>query len=258
MKRINLNLLAALVCTGVLFTVATCGENKKKGCDKENSAQECTEQEAVIPVPAPVMSYESQKALTPDQVIASFVEGNKRFVDNTQTLRDHNDAVRQTAAGQFPMACVLSCLDSRIPVEDVFDKGIGDLFVARVAGNFVNTDILGSMEFACKAAGAKVVLVLGHQHCGAIKHAIDGTKLGNITAMLANIKPAVEMTKGIEGENKSSNEALVHAVAVNNVKYNIAQIRKKSSVLKEMEDKGEIKIVGAFYDLTTGQVSMVN
>lgn len=255
MKRINSNLLSALLFAGVLFMTAACGGNNAK--KQEAEKKEIEKPEVVMPAPAPIMSAQKQKAMTPDQVIASFVDGNKRFVANDKTVRDHNKAVRETAEGQFPMACVLSCLDSRIPVEDVFDKGIGDLFVARVAGNFVNTDILGSMEFACKASGSKVILVLGHEHCGAIMHAIDGTKLGNITAMLANIKPAVEMTKGIEGEKKSSNAALVHAVAINNVKHNIEQIRKRSPILKEMEEKGEIKIVGGFYDLATGMVTML-
>ena len=153
---------------------------------------------------------------------------------------------------------VLSCLDSRVPVEDVFDQGIGDVFVGRVAGNFVNTDLLGSMEFACKIAGAKLIIVMGHQHCGAVKGAIDDVHLGNITSMLANIKPAVEMSKNFEGEKSSKNEAFVKLVAQNNIKNTIAQISAKSEILKEMEAKGEIKIVGAFYTLRTGKLEFVN
>ena len=161
------------------------------------------------------------------------------------------------AAGQFPKAVVLSCLDSRVPVEDVFDLGLGDIFVGRVAGNFVNVDFLGSMEFACKVAGAKLVLVLGHQHCGAVKGAIDNVKLGNITAMLEKIKPAVKMSQDFVGEKTSKNDDFVKYVSENNVKYAIQQIREKSPILKEMENKGDIKIIGAFYNLTDGSLELI-
>ena len=161
------------------------------------------------------------------------------------------------AAGQFPKAVVLSCLDSRVPVEDVFDLGLGDIFVGRVAGNFVNVDLLGSMEFACKVAGAKLVLVMGHQHCGAVKGAIDNVQLGNITAMLEKIKPAVTMSQDFVGEKTSKNDDFVKYVSENNVKYAIQLIREKSPILKEMENKGEIKIVGAFYSLTDGSLELI-
>jgi len=152
---------------------------------------------------------------------------------------------------------VLSCLDSRVPVEDVFDQGIGDVFVGRVAGNFVNEDLLGSMEFACKVAGAKLILVLGHQHCGAIKGAIDDAKLGNITAMLANLKPAVAASQNFEGEKKSSNPAFMKRVNENNIRLTLTKIREKSPILKEMEEKGQIKIIGAFYRLTDGTLEFI-
>lgn len=152
---------------------------------------------------------------------------------------------------------VLSCLDSRVPVEDVFNQGIGDVFVGRVAGNFVNTDLLGSMEFACKVAGAKLIVVMGHQHCGAIKGAIDDVHLGNITSMLTNIKPAVQMSEDFKGEKSSKNEVFVKFVAKNNIKNTISQIRLKSKILKKMESKGEIKIVGVFYTLRTGKLEFV-
>ena len=155
---------------------------------------------------------------------------------------------------QYPEAIVLSCVDSRVPVEYVFDKGIGDLFVARVAGNFVNEDILGSMEFACKVSGSKLILVMGHEHCGAVKAAIDNVKLGNITPMLQKIKPAVTNV-AYTGERNSKNEEFVHQVSESNVKNTIEQIRLKSPILKEMEEKGEIKIVGALYDMDNGKVS---
>jgi carbonic anhydrase len=142
-------------------------------------------------------------------------------------------------------------------VEDVFDQGIGDVFVGRVAGNFVNTDLLGSMEFACKVAGAKLIIVMGHQHCGAVKGAIDDVHLGNITAMLANIKPAVAMSQNFEGEKSSKNDAFVKTVNKNNIRNTISQIRTHSEILKEMENKNQIKIVGAYYSLLTGKIEFV-
>jgi carbonic anhydrase len=209
------------------------------------------------PLKEKVLTAEEQKALTPEQVIQSLKDGNKRFMNNDLTLRDHSSLVRDASPGQFPKAVILSCVDSRIPVEDVFDKGIGDLFVARVAGNFANTDILGSMEFGCKVSGAKLILVLGHESCGAIKAAIDNVKLGNITAMLTKIEPAVAMSRDFKGEKTSRNADYVEEVAKNNVKNTIATIKAKSPILREMADKGEIKIVGAYYDLNTGEVSFI-
>ena len=152
------------------------------------------------------------------------------------------------------MAVVLSCLDSRVPVETVFDKGVGDLFVGRVAGNFVNVDMLGSMEFACKVAGSKLVVVMGHESCGAVKAAIDDVKLGNITPMLTKITPAVQESQDFEGEKTSKNSEFVTYVCENNVMNTIETIRNDSPILKEMEDNGEIKIVGAIYDMDSGNV----
>lgn len=205
-----------------------------------------------------ILTKAEQDSLTPDEVLQQFIEGNQRFKNSTLTQRVHNESIRKTVTdGQYPKAVVLSCLDSRVPVEDVFDQGLGDVFVGRVAGNFVNTDLLGSMEFACKVAGAKLILVMGHQHCGAIKSAIDDVKIGNITAMLENIKPAVKMSQDFKGEKSSKNEAFVKYVAQNNIKNTIQQIRSKSQILKEMEEKGEIKIVGAFYTLRNGELQFV-
>ena len=153
---------------------------------------------------------------------------------------------------------VISCLDSRVPVEDVFDQGIGDVFVGRIAGNFVNDDLLGSLELACKVAGAKLIIVMGHQHCGAIIGAIDGVKLGNLTTTLSNIKPAIKMSQGYNGEMTSGNEEFVRLVSVNNVRHAITTIRTKSPILKEMEDNGEIKIVGLFYTLTKGELVLID
>ena len=206
------------------------------------------------PLKEKVLTADEQKALTPDMVIQGLKDGNRRYMNNDLTERDHSALVRDAAAGQYPKAVILSCLDSRVNVEDVFDKGIGDLFVGRVAGNFVNEDMLGSMEFGCKVSGAKLILVLGHESCGAIKAAIDDVKLGNITAMLTKIKPAVVKSQDFKGEKTSKNDDFVAYVAKNNVKNTIETIRAKSPILKEMEDKGEIKIVGAYYSLKTGEV----
>lgn len=206
----------------------------------------------------PVTGKQEQHLVTPDQVLQQFKAGNERFEKSEATLRTHSESIRKVATdGQYPKAMVLSCLDSRVPVEDVFDQGIGDVFVGRVAGNFVNTDLLGSMEFACKVAGAKLIIVMGHQHCGAIKGAIDDVHLGNITAMLEHIKPAVAMSQNFEGEKSSKNEAFVKLVAQNNVRNAIAEIRAKSVILSTMEKNGEIKIVGAFYILRTGELQFL-
>jgi carbonic anhydrase len=206
-----------------------------------------------------VMTKAEQDSLTPEQVLQEFKDGNERFKNGNMTQREHTESIRKAATGgQFPKAMVLSCLDSRVPVEDVFDQGIGDVFVGRVAGNFVNTDLLGSMEFACKVAGAKLILVMGHQHCGAVKGAIDDVRLGNITAMLENIKPAVGMSQNFEGEKSSKNEAFVKVVAQNNVRNTIANIKAKSEILRTMESKGQIKIVGAFYTLRTGELQFID
>ncbi len=180
-----------------------------------------------------VLTKEQRDALTPDEIIQTFKDGNDRFIKNDLTARDYSSQVRKSANGQFPKAVVLSCLDSRVPVEDVFDRGIGDIFVGRVAGNFVNEDLLGSMEFGCKLAGAKVILVLGHEHCGAIKSAIDDVKLGNITAMLSKIRPVVEKVT-YEGDRTSGNPEFVHQVCESNVKHTIEQIRKNSPILKKI------------------------
>ena len=213
-------------------------------------------EEKVNPLVQEVLTQEQRDALTPDDVVKSFKEGNKRFVNNDLTARDHSAQVRKSASGQFPKAVVLSCLDSRVPVEDVFDRGIGDIFVGRVAGNFVNEDMLGSMEFGCKVAGSKLILVMGHEHCGAIKAAVDDVKLGNITAMLSKIRPAVEKVV-YQGDRSSKNEEFVAKACESNVLNTIDQIRANSAILKEMEDKGQIKIVGAVYDMDTGVVSFM-
>jgi len=202
-----------------------------------------------------VLTREEQAALTPQAVLDTLLAGNERFVRNDLTQRNHSQRIREAYAGQFPKAVVLSCLDSRIPVEDVFDRGIGDIFVARVAGNFVNEDILGSMEFACHVAGAKLIMVIGHTNCGAVKAAIDDVKLGNITSMLAKIRPAIERGRPFDGLKASDNPAYVAHVCRENVRLAVEAVRQRSEILRTMETKGEIKIVGAYYDLGSGRVS---
>ena len=204
-----------------------------------------------------VLTQEEQNALSPLEVLNSFAAGNERFVMNDLTARDHSFQIRETANAQFPKAIVLSCVDSRVPVEDVFDKGIGDIFVARVAGNFINDDILGSMEFATKVAGAKLILVMGHENCGAIHAAIDGAELGHITKMLRNLQPAVKMSTQSKGERSSKNRLFVHEVSENNVRYAIEKIKKDSPLLKTMFENGEIDIKGAVYDMDTGVVNFL-
>ncbi|MGK0363019.1 MAG: carbonic anhydrase [Saprospiraceae bacterium] len=203
-----------------------------------------------------VLTKKQQDALTPDMVLEMLEGGNIFFMNNDLTARNHSAQVRKSTLAQYPKAIVMSCVDSRVPVEDVFNRGIGDLFVARVAGNFVNEDILGSMEFACKVSGSKLILVMGHEHCGAIKAAIDDVKLGNITSVLQKIRPVVDVVE-YEGERNSKNQEFVHLVSISNVKNTMEQIRLKSPILKEMEDNGEIKIIGALYDMDNGVVDFI-
>jgi carbonic anhydrase len=202
---------------------------------------------------ADAMTEAKRDKLTPDDILALMKKGNKRFSSGKR--KDHNYLAQQraSAAGQFPFALLLSCIDSRAPAETIMDLRIGDVFNSRIAGNVQNPDILGGMEFACKLSGAKVVLVMGHTACGAIKGAIDNAELGNLTGLLAKIKPAVEATV-YSGERTSKNYAFVDAVARKNVELTITNIRKESPVLAGMESSGAIKIAGAMYSLQTGVV----
>lgn len=205
-----------------------------------------------------VLSAEEQARLTPDSVLSILKEGNRDFMEDRLTIRNNSERVREAALGQYPKAAIVSCLDSRVPVEDVFHRGIGDIFVARVAGNIVNEDILGSLEFACKVSGAKLIVVLGHEHCGAIKSAIDDVKLGNITGLLNKIQPAVGLARAsYGGEQTSKDPGFVDAVCTHNVEHAIEVIRTESPILKEMEDKGEIKIIGGIYHMETGRVDFM-
>jgi len=200
---------------------------------------------------------EQQIIMTPESAIQRLKDGNSRFTKNKNFSRDLTSEVKQTSTGQNPYATVLHCIDSRVSAELIFDEGIGDVFSVRIAGNFENEDILGSMEFACKLAGTKVIVVLGHTACGAVKGACDDAKLGNLTALISKLKPAVEaVTEPADTSKRNSgNIDFVNSVAEKNVYMTIENIREKSPVLKEMEDNGEIKIIGAMYDIKDGSVT---
>ena len=200
---------------------------------------------------------ETQSTMTPEKSLEFLKVGNQRFQNNLKANRNLLEQVNDTSDGQFPFATILSCIDSRVSAELVFDQGLGDIFSVRIAGNFVNEDILGSMEFACKLAGTKLIVVLGHTSCGAVKGACDDAKLGNLTGMLAKIKPAVKAVtepQDISLRN-STNLDFVDNVSAKNVQLTIDRIIEESDVLAEMQNNGEIKIVGAMYDINTGTVN---
>ncbi|WP_419869765.1 carbonic anhydrase family protein [Chryseobacterium sp. CT-SW4] len=236
---------------GILLMLVSC----QKTQDQENSNSITLDKSEIID--EYFLTQELQSKLTPDTVYSILKERNNEYVDDNLTIRNTSERIRKASIGQYPAAVVLSCLDSRVPVEDVFHSGIGDLFVARVAGNVSNEDILGSLEYACKVSGAKVVVVLGHEHCGAIKSAIDNVELGNITGLLAKIKPAIAATT-YKGDRTSKNHEYVEAVTHSNILHTIDEIRKNSPILKEMEDKKEIKIVGGEYHMETGKVDFIS
>lgn len=202
---------------------------------------------------------ETQALMTPQMALEALKEGNIRFQNNLRANRNLLEQVADTTTGQYPFATVLSCIDSRIPAEMVFDQGIGDLFSVRIAGNFINDDILGSMEFASKLAGARVIVVLGHTSCGAVKGACDNAELGKLTGMLDKIKPAVNAVNSPSepAQRTSQNLDFVNEVAEKNVEFSIEGIRSGSEVLSEMERNGEIMIVGAMYDVATGGVTFL-
>lgn len=203
---------------------------------------------------------ETQATMTPQKALQFLEEGNQRFQDNLKANRNLLEQVNDTRDGQFPFATILSCIDSRVSAELVFDQGLGDIFSVRIAGNFVNEDILGSMEFACKLAGTKLIVVLGHTSCGAVKGACDHAEMGNLTALLSKITPAVNAVSEPKDENlrNSKNLEFVDEVSKKNVQLTIDRIHAESPILSEMEQNGEIKIVGAMYDISTGAVEFYN
>ncbi|RMB58597.1 carbonic anhydrase [Dokdonia sinensis] len=249
-KQIKLIALSTL-----LISLTSCNQTSEDVNQKNVVAEDTIKQSPI----ASIMTAEEQADMSPDEIIGRLKKGNENFVSNNLTQRDHSAQRRQAMIGQYPKAIVLSCVDSRVPVEDVFDLGIGDIFVARVAGNIENKDIVGSMEFATAVAGSKVVIVMGHTACGAVKHAIDNTDAASMgmTALedlLNEIKPSLE---GIEpnGEISSKNIPFTNTVINANAIKTVEDIRKRSPKMAEMEDRGEIKIVSAVYDMETGKVN---
>jgi carbonic anhydrase len=201
------------------------------------------------------LTKELQAAITPDMALNLLKEGNRRFMSNLKANRNLLEQANETSDGQHPFAIILSCIDSRTSAELIFDQGLGDIFSVRIAGNIINEDILGSMEFACKVAGAKIIAVLGHTKCGAVKGACDHVEMGNLTALLSKIQPAVYDEK-TELQNRNSNNAIfVEKVAVINVKRTVHAIMERSPILKEMLQNGEIKLVGGMHEISTGEVT---
>lgn len=202
---------------------------------------------------AVTQTKESQSKIDVDKAFDMLKQGNQRFVDGTQLKRDYHDQVKKTSSGQYPFAVILSCMDSRVPPELVFDEGIGDIFVIRVAGNVIDEDVLGSLEYACKVVGVKLIVVLGHTSCGAVKGACDDVKLGNLTQLVAKIKPAVDHTE-TTGERTSKNHEFVDEVGEHNVNDQVEKIKQTGTILGDMISKSEVGIVGAMYDVETGKV----
>lgn len=196
----------------------------------------------------------SRENLTPLMALELLKAGNERFVNNIKTHRNLLQQVNETATGQFPFAAILSCIDSRTSAELIFDQGLGDIFSIRIAGNILNEDILGSMEFACKMAGSKLIVVLGHTRCGAIEGACNNIVLGNITALLSKIKPAIEQETETLNERNGNNPLFLQNVTRNNIFLSVKKIKERSSILNDMENSQEIKIIGGLHDIETGQV----
>jgi len=243
----HLGLLAGLIAAALI--TAGCESSQPVCCAMPGSV--CAAKVAAL---SPVPTKESQAAMTPQQALAQLRDGNARFAAGQSLARNFPAEVQATAAGQYPFAVVLSCLDSRQPIEIVLDQGVGDIFSARVAGNVLDDDILGSMEFACKVAGAKLIAVIGHSNCGAIKGAVDNVELGNLTGLLTKIKPAIDAVPADVQPRTSKNYAFVNDVSEGNVKLVMKQIRERSPILREMLDQGQIELVGGMYDLATGKV----
>jgi len=230
MKKVKVTTTA--LCISILF--ASCGQKKTETAHAENETA----------------THEQVAINTPDEALAELKNGNQRFVDGKLTNTDYHEQIEHTKADQHPHSLILSCLDSRIPPEIIFDQGIRNIFVARVAGNVEDPNILGSMEFATKVKGTKLIVVMGHNKCGAVKGAVDNAELGNLTQLVNQIKPAIT-------GDKSNPDLMLDETAKNNVRMTIADILKESSVINELVTNGSVKIVGAYYDLTSGKVSFI-
>ncbi|WP_179019739.1 carbonic anhydrase family protein [Winogradskyella forsetii] len=246
-----------LIALSIVLLLTSCQETKKTSIETQQT-QELVEEKVV----GSILTAEEQASMTPQEIIGRLKKGNENFINNNLTQRDHSEQRRKATIGQFPKAFVLSCVDSRVPVEDVFDLGIGDIFVARVAGNIENTDIVGSMEFATAVAGSKVVIVMGHTACGAVKSTIDqvdARSLGmtSLADLMAEIEPAVIETE-LQGERDSKNTIYTNNVINNNAIRTVKNIREASPTLAKMEDDGKIMIVSAIYDMESGTVLFNN
>jgi carbonic anhydrase len=206
---------------------------------------------------SPTMTRAAQREMTPEEAIDALKKGNERFVSGKMVKRDLMDQVHATASGQFPFAVVLGCIDSRVPPELVFDQGIGDIFSPRIAGNFANTDIIGSIEFATALAGAKAIVVLGHTECGAIKGACDHARLGNLTHTLSNLEPAVAAVAKADGPGSSKDKGFVQKVAEKNVRLTMKGLTQRSPILRDLVANKQLKIVGAMHDVGTGRVTFL-
>lgn len=254
MKKIKLSLL--VIASSILFTA--CQENDNKTVTDQDTSKSTETPIREEPVES-ILTAEEQANMTPEEIIGRLKKGNENFMNNNLTRRDHSAQRRKAMIGQFPKAIVLSCVDSRVPVEDVFDLGIGDIFVARVAGNIENEDIVGSMEFATAVAGSKVVIVMGHTACGAVKSTIDkvdarALNMNSLADLMEEIRPAVEETE-TNGEISSKNEAFTNAVITNNAMRTVQNIRSASPTMAKMEDEGKINIISAVYDMESGKVT---
>lgn len=253
MKKNLKTTIMALICLVFL----SCEETKKEAVSESKIVETEIEQSPV----KSILTAEEQSSMSPDEIIGRLKKGNENFMTNNLTRRDHSAQRRKATIGQYPKAIVLSCVDSRVPVEDVFDLGIGDIFVARVAGNIENKDIVGSMEFATAVAGSKLVIVMGHTACGAVKHAIDNTdaasmNMNALNDLLNEIKPSVEVTEKM-GEVSSKNTAFTNSVIKNNAIQTVEDIRKRSPKMAELEKDGKIKIVAAVYNMESGKVDFI-
>lgn len=241
----------------ISLLMISCGETNQQNepleTDEEEITLQTSERDADI-----TLTQEERDALMPADVVAEYQEGNLRYIQDSLTPRNRQARREATGIAQYPTGMVLSCIDSRVPVEEIFDQGLGDIFVGRIAGNFADVEMLGSLEYAAKVAGSKVLVVMGHESCGAVKSAIAGVELGNITAMLEHIKPAIAMTNDFpEDQRTVENKEYVMEVIKNNVLHTINEIREDSPIIAEMVEKGEVQIVGAYYDVDTGAVEFL-
>ncbi len=233
-----------LLAVALMFIMSACSQQQQ--------------QTPVVQLDGDTISASDQAALTPEAILQGLKDGNDRYMNNDLTPTDYIAQIAATASGQFPEAVILSCIDSRVPVEQVFDKGVGDVFVARVAGNTVNPDILGSIEYGAAVAGSKLIVVMGHEACGAVKASIDKAQLSsNANVLLGRVQPAIDAVKGYDADRSSGNSAFVDEVVNTNVTMTIDEMLEESPVLSGLLDSGEIMIVGAYYDLDTGKVTFV-